>query len=161
MTDHPPEPPPNEVCLLLRAHAEHRWLTREVEPLLRDLEDGSRPPDHERATALAYLEALWIEACRRALQSDRALAALPGRGADAGGLDEQARRYHGAVRALRLSLVERVAALIAAADDRFTGEVTGDVLSREAARHEADCIRSGRWRPGLTYSRIRRTPTAR
>lgn len=161
MTDHRTQPPPTDVCLLLRAHAEQHWLTREVQPLLSELRHGRPLPEGERGAALAYMEAVWMEACRRALESDHALAALPDHGAPAGGLDEQARRYHGAVRALRLNLVERVAAVIAAADDAFTGEPTGDALSLQAARHEADCIRSGRWRPGLTYSRIRRTPTAR
>jgi hypothetical protein len=171
MTDHRAQPPPTDACLLLRAHAEQHWLMREVEPLLRELEPcrplraGRRSAgalsEGERAAALAYLEALWMEACRRALESDRALAALPGPGTRAGGLDEQARRYHGAVRALRLSLLERVSALIAADDDALTGEPTADALSHEAARHEADCVRSGQWHPGSTCSRTRRTPTAR
>jgi hypothetical protein len=167
MTQDRAQLPPTDVCLLLRAHAEQRWLGREVEPLLDELQRGRPLPAHERMAAIAYLEVVWMEACRRALQSDGALAALPpspahARAAEASArrLESQARRYHDAVRRLRLSLVERVATLIATADGGFTGEPVADPRSLQDARHEADCIRSGRWRPGLTYSRIRRTPTA-
>jgi hypothetical protein len=161
MIDNPDRTPPADVCAVLRAHAEQRWLTREVAPLLSELGRAGSMADEERGPALAYLEAVWIEACRRALQTDAALARLASPGEAKGALHAQACRYHRAVHALRLGLVDRVAAVIATAEIGLSGEPTADVLSREAARHEADCIRSGRWRPGLTYSRIRRTPTAR
>ncbi len=167
MIDRPAALPPPDVCVLLRTHAEQHWLTREVVPLLRELQHGDPLPEEELGAPLAYLEALWIEACRRALETDAAFAELAPAStprdrahAPQDSLQDQARRYHGAVRALRLGLADQVARLIATADLDFTGEPIADVLSREAARHEADCIRSGRWRPGLTYSRIRRTPTA-
>ena len=42
---HDPEPsPPSDVCLLLRAHAEQRWLSLEVGPVLRQLRAARRAP---------------------------------------------------------------------------------------------------------------------
>jgi hypothetical protein len=38
-TEHPPD-----ICLLLRVHAEQRWLANEVTPLLRALEPAAITP---------------------------------------------------------------------------------------------------------------------
>ena len=105
--------PPADVCLLLRAHAEARWLSRELVPLIRELEHdlGSGP-------ALAYLEALCIEARRHAAQTDSVRAqldALPASGDHA--LDGNARGYHAAVRRLRSVIERRAQLLLAAAHD--------------------------------------------
>src|SRR5438093_1363129 len=59
--------PPADVCLLLRAHAEARWLSREVVPVIRELEH-----DFSSGAALAYLEALRIEAHHHAVDTDAA-----------------------------------------------------------------------------------------
>jgi hypothetical protein len=161
VTDHPQHLPPSDVCLLLRSHAEQRWLGREVVPLVRELEDGDPPGEEELGIALAYLEVVWIEAFQRAIETEAAAALLDAPGAPEGTLCHKARAHHAAVRALRDRLADHVARLIAEADLDLTGEPIADALSHQAARHEADCIRSGRWRPGLTSSRIRRTPTVR
>jgi hypothetical protein len=119
--------PPADVCLLLRAHAEARWLSREVVPVIRELE-------HELAsgTALAYLEALRIEAHHHAGETDAARSELDalGPGGDHG-VRANAHRYHAAVRELRATIDARVQQLLAAA-----GEVActaGD--SEQAAVH--------------------------
>ena len=68
MTD--PVSPPSDICLLLRAHAEQRWLCHEVLPVLRQLERGDSLPEEQLGAALAYLEVLWIEASQRAAETD-------------------------------------------------------------------------------------------
>jgi hypothetical protein len=106
--------PPSEVCLLLRAHAEARWLSHEVVPVLRELEQGASRLDEQLGAALAYLEVLWIEARGRAAETDAALTELDGPGANGDrALHERARRYHAAVRRLRDAIARRVARLIA------------------------------------------------
>ena len=46
--------PPADVCLLLRAHAEARWLSRELVPLIRELEHGrASEPEEDLASAAA------------------------------------------------------------------------------------------------------------
>jgi hypothetical protein len=139
----------SDICLLLRAHGEHFWLTTQVLPALRQLElAGSLREDRregERATALAYLEVLWLDARCRAAATDAALAELlstPGavanglsgngassNGASANGANPgadyvaaQARRYHAAVCALRMSIGARVRGLMDAPCDGHAHE---------------------------------------
>src|ERR1700736_1817953 len=67
--------PPADVCLLLRAHAEARWLSRELVPLVRELErGGTREPEEALASAapVPYLEGLAIEARHHAAETDAA-----------------------------------------------------------------------------------------
>jgi len=117
-TTRPAHSPPPDVCLLLRSHAEARWLNRRVLPVLRELEQGAAPDDELAATTLAYLEAVWIEACGRAAETDGARVELdtPGAGGD-GSLREKARRYHAAVRRLRAAFARRVESLVAVPHD--------------------------------------------
>jgi hypothetical protein len=108
--------PPSDVCLLLRAHAEQRWLSREVVPVLRQLEAPDELPEEQLGAALAYLEVTWLEARRHAAETDAAFAALDGATpADAQEtLPSKARRYHTAVRFLREAIARNVRAVIAA-----------------------------------------------
>ena len=112
-----PQSPPSDVCLLLRAYAEQRWLSREVVPVLRQLETPDELPEEQLGAALAYLEVTWLEAARLAAETDAAFAAL-----DAGvpeaeeALPSKARRYHAAVSFLREACDRHVARLLAASD---------------------------------------------
>jgi hypothetical protein len=122
--------PPSDVCLLLRAHAEQRWLSQEVGPVLRQLRRRDELPEEQLGAALAYLEVLWIEAAQRAAETDaayaefeaseraaRAEAAAAEPDARAGGgwtLPSKARRYRVAVLTLRDVFGRQVAALLAA-----------------------------------------------
>ena len=124
--------PPSDVCLLLRAHAEQRWLSQEVGPVLRQLRRRDELPEEQLGAALAYLEVLWIEAAQRAAETDaayaefeaseraaRAAAAAAESDARAGGgwtLPSKARRYRVAVLTLRDVFGRQVAALLAAPD---------------------------------------------
>jgi len=128
-------PPPSDVCLLLRAHAEQRWLSQEVGPVLRQLRYRDELPEEQLGAALAYLEVLWIEASQRAAETDaayaefeaseraaRAAAAAAESDARAGGgwtLPSKARRYRVAVLTLRDVFGRQVAALLAAPDGSF------------------------------------------
>jgi hypothetical protein len=114
MTNRPNFPQTADICLLLRAHGEQRWLIYEVVPVVRQLEQRSLPED-QLGAALAYLEALQIEARLRAAETDAAYAELhaPGGGGDVS-LHEKARRYHSAVRRLRDALAQRIDRLLAA-----------------------------------------------
>jgi hypothetical protein len=104
---------PPDVMLLLRAHAEQRWLSLEVIPVVRQLETGERLPEEQLPAAFAYLEVVWAEAVGLAREADAAL-----RGLDALDLSEaEARRYHASVRALREAVARRVAVLVAAPVD--------------------------------------------
>jgi hypothetical protein len=107
--------PPADVCLMLRAHAEQRWLSREVVPVVRQLQHPDELPEGQLDAALAYLEVTWLEAQRLAAESDAAFAELK---AASPGLEEslsgKARRYHAAVRTLREAAARNVAALIPA-----------------------------------------------
>jgi hypothetical protein len=107
LTSHPPD-----ICLILRAHGEQLWLSTEVVPIVRQLEHGHVVSEDHLGAALAYLEVLWIDACRRAAETDAARAALDSTGAVGDlVLYEKARRYHTAVRRLRTAVGRRVAAL--------------------------------------------------
>jgi len=126
--------PPSDVCLLLRAHAEQRWLSQEVGPVLRQLRRRDELPEEQLGAALAYLEVLWIEASQRAAETDAAYAefeaseraaradaaraetdASPGGGSSSSGwtLPSKARRYRVAVLTLRDVFGRQVAALLA------------------------------------------------
>lgn len=106
--------PHSDVCLLLRAHAESRWLSQQVVPVLREIEERDALPDEQLGAALAYLEVLWIEACARAAETDATRIELDARGP--GGdhtLYDKARRYHAAARRLRCLIARRVSRLLA------------------------------------------------
>jgi hypothetical protein len=127
--------PPSDVCLLLRAHAEQRWLSQEVGPVLRQLRRRDELPEEQLGAALAYLEVLWIEAAQRAAETDaayaefeaseraaRAEASVAAPDARAGGgwtLPSKARRYRVAVLTLRDVFGRQVAALLAAPNGSF------------------------------------------
>jgi hypothetical protein len=115
---------PPEVSLLLRAHAEQRWLSREVAPVAQQIQTGRCPrtgarlPAEQLPAALAYLEVAWLQAAQRAGESDGALTcldlSLPGASSpEAQALATRARRYHATVLTLRASLSQRVALLVA------------------------------------------------
>jgi hypothetical protein len=132
MTHNQETAPPSDVCLLLRAHAEQRWLSMEVGPVLRQLRQRDSLPEEQLGAALAYLEVLWIEASQRAAETDAAYAEFEAseRAArtnaarakpedasrDGGGwtLPSKARRYRVAVLTLRDVFGRQVAALLAA-----------------------------------------------
>jgi hypothetical protein len=120
-TSHPPD-----ICLILRAHGEQRWLTHKVVPVVRQLQQPCTTPDQQVGAALAYLEVLWIDACRRAAETDAARAQLD---RDAAGADqalyEKAHRYHAAVRRLRATVGQRVAPLIGVPDRAPTHQHAG------------------------------------
>ncbi len=122
-TSHPPD-----ICLLLRAHGEQRWLISEVVPVLRQLEQPHAIPDDQRAAALAYLEVLWIDAYLRACDTDAAAehfhTSEPGRDPV---LHAKAHRYHAAVRRQRNSIARRIA--------RLTPPSASFVLHQHASQH--------------------------
>jgi hypothetical protein len=110
MTTHPhrSEPPP-DVCLLLRAHAEARWLSNELVPVVRQLEQSPRT-----GAVLTYLEVLRLDARRHAAETDAArltLDAVEPNGDAA--MHSNARRYHAAVRRLRARVEQRVTLAVA------------------------------------------------
>lgn len=108
--------PPSDVCLLLRAYAEQRWLSREIVPVLRQLETPDALPEEQLGAALAYLEVTWLEAARHAAETDAAFATLADTEPDFDeALPSKARRYHAAVRFLREAVGRHVARLIAGA----------------------------------------------
>lgn len=119
----------SDVDLLLRAHAELRCLSREVLPVLREIEAPSDLPDDQIGAALTYLELSWLEARRHAAETDSARLALydaadresaakgdaeQSMGALGGGsfLSDNACRYSAAVRRLRSSVAARVEQLL-------------------------------------------------
>jgi hypothetical protein len=125
-SDRPPNSrsrPPSDVCLLLRAHAESRWLCHQVVPVLREIEQRESLPDEQLGAALAYLEVLWIEACGRARETDSACVELDAHGASGDqALHEKAHRYHAAVRRLRNAIARRVSLLLAAPAEAMPDE---------------------------------------
>lgn len=102
--------PPSDMCLLLRADAEHRWLRREVITVLEEMR-ARKLAEQDVGAALAYLEAMWDEAQIRARETDAAHSAL--RPEQGGSLSDQARRYHAAVQGMRRLLSDRLARAIA------------------------------------------------
>jgi hypothetical protein len=114
MTNHSHPSPLSDVCLLLRAHAEHSWLNHEVMPVVRELQQRDSLPEEHLGAAMAYLEVLWIEASQRAAETEAAHADLEV--IDAAGeraLSGKARGYHAAVRNVRSHLARVVAQLLA------------------------------------------------
>ena len=107
--------PPPDVSLLLRAHAERRWLSREVIPVLRQIESSEELPDEQLPAAVAYLEVIWAEARSRARETDAERRRLDERGPSEQPLLARAHRYHATVRALREAVARRVAQLLLAA----------------------------------------------
>jgi hypothetical protein len=103
---------PPDICLLLRAHCEQRWLISEVIPVLRQIEARAEIPDEQLPAALAYLETLWLDARSRAKETDAARERLD---ACAGACDrvlhQKAHRYHAAVCRLRQAVGHRVGRL--------------------------------------------------
>lgn len=103
--------PPTDTALLLRIHAEHRWLQEELTTVLDQLDDAASMRVGELKVALAYLEVTWGEELRRAQQTDAAFHRLecqsPGE-IDTEPLSHQARGYYSWLRDLRRSLAERV-----------------------------------------------------
>ncbi len=100
---------PQDICLLLRAHGEQRWLIFEVLPVLRQIETPDSIPEDQLGAAYAYLEMLWMDARRRARETD-ACARLNHNGAERDHvLYEKASRYHAAVRRLRVAIGQRIA----------------------------------------------------
>ncbi len=118
---HPPrnprEAPTADVCLLLRCHAESRWLSNELTPVLREVERREEISEQQIGTALAYLEVLWIEACSRARETESARIELDALGSFDQALVEKAHRYHAAVRRLRDTLELRVCRMLAVPDE--------------------------------------------
>ncbi len=104
--------PPPDVSLLLRAHAERRWLSREVIPVLRQIETCGELPDEQLPAAVAYLEVIWAEALARARETDTERRRLDERRSAEQPLLAKARRYHTVVCALRQAVARRVARLI-------------------------------------------------
>jgi hypothetical protein len=128
--DAPVTDPPPDVALLLRAHAERRWLSREVIPVLRQIETCEGLPDEQIPAAVAYLEVIWAEALARARETDVELRRLAARGGTPHGCGEQpliarAHRYHAVVRSLREAVARRVARLLAAPPDGRAGLMHG------------------------------------
>jgi hypothetical protein len=114
MSHYPDQTPPSDVCLLLRAYAEQRWLSREVVPVLRQLQTPDELPEEQLGAALAYLEVTWLEASRLASETDAAFAALEDTAPDAQeALPSKARHFHAAVLFLREAVGRHVAAFVA------------------------------------------------
>jgi hypothetical protein len=125
MIDQSPSPT-SDICLLLRAHAEQRWLSHEVVPVLRQLEQRDSLPEEQLGAALAYLEVLWIEASQRAAETDTAYAEL--QVASLYGeppLHHKARSYHGAVLNLREAITRHVVQLVSPVSDARSEDHAG------------------------------------
>ncbi|MGH2863955.1 MAG: hypothetical protein ACRDJX_01755 [Solirubrobacteraceae bacterium] len=105
---------PPDICLILRAHGEQRWLIQAVIPTVRQLEQANAVEEDQVGAALAYLEVLWLDACQRAAETDAAREELDRDTAADQVLYQKARRYHAAVRRLRTAVARRVCALTGA-----------------------------------------------
>jgi hypothetical protein len=103
---------PNDVCLLLRAHAEQHWLSREVIPVIRQVESPETLPEEQLGAAFAYLEVIWIEAQKLAHQTDAALADLSGPQVESSALCQKASRYYASVEQLRSVVARRVVRIL-------------------------------------------------
>lgn len=107
MSDLHPEQP--DISLLLRAHAEQHALSREVVPVVRQIETRERLPEEQLPAALAYLEVLWADCKRRATETDRARRRLDVADEDRHStLRAKAIRYHAALLVLRETVARRV-----------------------------------------------------
>lgn len=116
----------HDICLLLRAHGEQRWLLVQVLPVLRQLEAPGTIPDDQLGAAMAYLEVLWLDARRRAAETDSACDQLDlFSGQPDRALYEGAHGYHAAVRRLRVEVAHRVT--------RLTRQGTGAVGHEHAS----------------------------
>jgi len=114
MTDHHHPSPLSDVCLLLRAHAEHSWLNHQVMPVVREIEQRDALAEGQLGAAMAYLEVLWIEATQRAAETEAAHADLDAIDAAAERpLSGKARGYHAVVRSIRSRLAVHVQRLLA------------------------------------------------
>jgi len=103
--------PPVDTSLLLRIHAEHRWLQEELMSVLDQLDDAASMRAGEIKVALAYLEVTWGEELRRAQQTDAAFHRLERQSPaelDLSPLGRQARSYYSWLRGFRDTLAERV-----------------------------------------------------
>jgi hypothetical protein len=121
-----PVSPTSDICLLLRAHAEQRWLCHEVLPVLRQLEERERLPEEQLGAALAYLEVLWIEASQRAAETDAAYTELQACPAFADpSLHNKARSYHAAVLNLRTAIARHVSRLVAEPSEELSQNHAG------------------------------------
>jgi hypothetical protein len=114
----PSTTPPPDVSLLLRAHAERRWLSREVIPVLRQIETCDDLPEEQLPAALAYLEVIWAEAVGRARDTDAERLRVDAHDLPGQPLLARAHRYHRAVETLREAVARRVARLLAAPQQR-------------------------------------------
>ncbi len=114
VSDHPVPAPPPDVSLLLRAHAERRWLSREVIPVVRQIETSEDLPDEQLPAAVAYLEVIWAEALSRAGETDAERRRLDERSVAGQPLLDRAHRYHAVLLVLRQAVARRVARLLTA-----------------------------------------------
>jgi hypothetical protein len=122
MNDHPlSSSHPPDICLILRAHGEQRWLISEVIPTVRQLEQPDAIDEDQVGAALAYLEVLWLDACQRAVETDAARDQLDRDAPADQVLFQKARRYHTAVRRLRAVVTRRVAALTGVPNEASVG----------------------------------------
>jgi len=122
MNDHPlSSSHPPDICLILRAHGEQRWLISEVIPTVRQLEQPDAIDEDQVGAALAYLEVLWLDACQRAVETDAARDQLDRDAPADQVLFQKARRYHTAVRRLRAVVARRVAALTGVPNEASVG----------------------------------------
>jgi hypothetical protein len=128
-SSNPNESPAQDVCLLLRAHAESRWLSNELAPVLREVEHRETISDQQIGTALAYLEVLWIEACARARETESARVELDALGSADPELTAKAHRYHAAVRRLREKVEVRVCRQLVVPEDA-EGEARRRIVPR-------------------------------
>jgi hypothetical protein len=147
--------PTSDICLLLRAYAEQRWLSHELVPVLRELEQLPTLAEEQLGAALAYLEVLWIEASQRAAETDAAYAVLQAASLyETPPLGRKASSYHDAVLKLREALARHVAALLAVPSER-------NITPGRSNPRQEDRIRSAGCLPrASTSSRIQPIPTA-
>ena len=125
--DHSLTTHPSDISLILRAHGEQLWLTAEVVPIVRQLEQPGAIPEDQVGAALAYLEVLWLDAATRAADTDAARAALEAARAEHDRvLGEKACRYHAAVCRLRIAVEQRVSALTGLHEDAGAYRQTED-----------------------------------
>ncbi len=130
MSDHNDQTPSPDVSLLLRAHAEQHWLSREVIPVLRQVENRESLPEEQLGAAAAYLEVIWLEAVKHARETDSARRNLDGLELADQRLCDKARRYHAAVRDLREVVSKRVAPHVGVASTNGAAQRHAERLAR-------------------------------